>query len=59
MERFVNKTYKENSGGRPVEKYIDTEISEKISEEILFGKLVNGGKIIVDTKDDNINLVYN
>ena len=42
---IVQESLKENSGGRPVERIVDSQISEKVSEEILFGKLINGGKV--------------
>ena len=57
---IVNKSFKENAGGRPVERIINSEITEKLSEEILFGKLENGGnvKVTLNKKDDNISLIY-
>ena len=57
---FINKSSLENAGGRPVERIINTEISEKIADEILFGTLSeNGGKVNVDEKDDKIVLNFN
>lgn len=57
---IVDKSFKENAGGRPVERIINSEITEKLSEEILFGKLENGGnvQVIFNEKEDNISLIY-
>ena len=52
----VKEAMKENSGGRPVERIVDSQISEKISEEILFGKLVNGGDVTADLNKDKTGL---
>lgn len=54
---IVQESLKENSGGRPVERIVDSQISEKISEEILFGKLVNGGKVSADLDKEKNELV--
>jgi len=35
-------------GARPLKKYIQANITNKLSEEILFGKLKNGGHVKVD-----------
>lgn len=55
-EYFVNKAMKENAGGRPVERIINSEVTEKISDEILFGKLSDekGGKVSVGMNNDKI-----
>lgn len=57
---IVDKSLEERAGGRPVERIINTEITEKISEEVLFGKLENGGnvKVSINEKDNQIALIY-
>jgi ATP-dependent Clp protease ATP-binding subunit ClpA len=56
---FIDKSSAEKSGGRPVERFINSEISEKIADEILFGKLSDkGGKVTVNCNNDQIELVY-
>ncbi|MBN2467817.1 MAG: ATP-dependent Clp protease ATP-binding subunit ClpA [Deltaproteobacteria bacterium] len=35
-------------GARPLARFIQTEIKDLLAEEILFGKLVKGGKVAVD-----------
>ncbi len=41
-------------GARPLGRLIQTRIKDKLSDEILFGKLVKGGVVFVDLKDDEI-----
>lgn len=56
---IVSESLKENCGGRPVERIVDTEISEKVSEEVLFGELENGGKVIAELNKSKNGLVLN
>jgi len=35
-------------GARPMSRLIQVEIKDKLSDELLFGKLVNGGRVLVD-----------
>ncbi|MYF95716.1 MAG: hypothetical protein F4210_09445, partial [Holophagales bacterium] len=39
-------------GARPMRRLIDEKIKRKLADEILFGKLADGGKIVVDAKED-------
>ncbi len=55
---FVEKAKEENAGGRPVERLIDFEVSEKLADEVLFGKLENGGNAIVTCNNDKIEINY-
>ena len=56
---IVNKSAIENAGGRPVERIINSEISEKIADEILFGSLSeNGGKVFIELKEDKIDMRF-
>lgn len=56
---IVDKAVAEKAGGRPVERIVSTEITERIADEILFGELAdNGGTINVDEKNDAITLEF-
>ena len=44
--------YEPDFGARPMRRLIDEKIKRKLADEILFGKLADGGKIIVDAKED-------
>ena len=50
IEWFANKGYDPKMGARPLERIIKKEIQEKLANEILFGKLIKGGKVKVATK---------
>jgi ATP-dependent Clp protease ATP-binding subunit ClpA len=43
-------------GARPMARLIQQKIREPLAEEILFGKLQNGGRAVVDLKHDEIVL---
>ena len=45
-------------GARPMDRLIQTEIKRSLAEEILFGKLQNGGKVDIDEGDDKLTFTY-
>lgn len=45
-------------GARPMDRLIQTEIKRSLAEEILFGKLQNGGKVDIDESDDKLTFTY-
>ena len=51
---FVEKAAEEHAGGRPVERLINSEVAEKLADEVLFGTLCDGGKAVVDMVKDAI-----
>lgn len=50
--------YDKNLGARPLAGVIEKEISDVLSDEILFGELTNGGKVIIDAKSDTLSFKY-
>ena len=44
---IAEKTYSSEMGARPLKRYIKDNITDKLSDEILFGKLKNGGEVEV------------
>jgi ATP-dependent Clp protease ATP-binding subunit ClpA len=59
MEYLSEKCFGINSNGagaRMLERVIDNEIKQKIADELLFGKLTNGGEVIVALEGQNLNL---
>jgi ATP-dependent Clp protease ATP-binding subunit ClpA len=44
-------------GARPMARLIQQKVKEPLAEELLFGKLQNGGQAVVDATDDNIVLL--
>ena len=45
-------------GARPLDRLIQTEIKDILSDEILFGCLENGGKVFIDLEDDKMIFDY-
>jgi ATP-dependent Clp protease ATP-binding subunit ClpA len=41
-------------GARPMARVIQDRIKRPLADELLFGKLVNGGRVTVDVKDDQL-----
>jgi ATP-dependent Clp protease ATP-binding subunit ClpA len=46
--------YDPKMGARPMARLIQDEIKKPLAEELLFGKLVNGGVVKVDVADDKL-----
>ncbi len=55
-EFIAKEALKQQMGARPIKRYIQDHISNKLSDAILFGELVNGGKVEVDIEDNAIKL---
>ncbi len=45
-------------GARPMARLIQTEIKRALADEILFGKLQNGGRVEVDAVDEQLTFAY-
>ncbi len=43
--------YEPDFGARPMRRLIDEKIKRQLADEILFGKLADGGRILVDARD--------
>jgi ATP-dependent Clp protease ATP-binding subunit ClpA len=43
-------------GARPMARLIQSEIAKPLADEVLFGKLKNGGRVVVDAKADKLTL---
>jgi ATP-dependent Clp protease ATP-binding subunit ClpA len=46
------------SGARNIERIISDKIKKKIADEILFGKLNKGGKVIIDSAHNNLTFDF-
>ncbi len=55
---LAKKGYSEEYGARPLARVIQKEIKDQLSDEILFGALVKGGKVTVDCKKDKLVQSY-
>lgn len=56
VEWFATNGFDKKMGARPLERIIRDNIQEKLADEILFGKLVNGGTVKVCLKKGAIDL---
>ena len=51
---IADESYTQEMGARPLKRYIQNNITDKLSDEILFGKLQNGGLVTVTLKEELI-----
>ena len=49
--------YDVKMGARPMSRLIEQEIRKPLADELLFGKLINGGDVCIDVKKDKICFV--
>lgn len=52
---IVDKGYDRSMGARPMHRAIERHVKKPIIDEILFGKLVNGGLVVVDVLNDKLS----
>lgn len=57
-EWLAEKGFDSAMGARPMERVIQENIKKKLADEVLFGKLVNGGKLHVVVKGDSLDLKF-
>ncbi|TGK56854.1 ATP-dependent Clp protease ATP-binding subunit ClpA [Leptospira wolffii] len=55
---IARKSYDPLFGARPVQRWIDSNISKKLSEEILFGTLKNGGTVGLEIREEELHLEF-
>ena len=53
---FAKNGYDAKMGARPMARLIEKEIRKPLADELLFGKLINGGTVKVGIKKDKITL---
>jgi len=56
LDHLVDKGFDPKMGARPLQRVIDKDIKRPLSKEILFGRLRNGGNVLIDYKDNEILL---
>jgi ATP-dependent Clp protease ATP-binding subunit ClpA len=57
-EWLAKKGHDPRYGARPLARVIQTEIKDKLSDEILFGKLSKGGHVQVDIHDGELDFTF-
>ncbi|MFA6012187.1 MAG: ATP-dependent Clp protease ATP-binding subunit ClpA [Desulfobacteraceae bacterium] len=50
--------YDSRYGARPLARLIQTEIKDTLSDEILFGKLIKGGRVTIGVKQEKLTFTY-
>jgi ATP-dependent Clp protease ATP-binding subunit ClpA len=54
---LAERGYDSKMGARPLARLIDNEVKSPLSRRVLFGDLVNGGRVTVDIADDKLDFV--
>jgi ATP-dependent Clp protease ATP-binding subunit ClpA len=55
---LAERGYAPQYGARPLARLIQTEVKDKITDEVLFGKLVKGGKVVIGLRNDQLSFRY-
>ena len=50
-EWLAEKGYDTDFGARPLARVIETELRDRLAEDVLFGSLARGGRVVVDAAD--------
>ena len=56
LDHLVDAGFDRKMGARPLQRVIDNEIKRPLSKLMLFGNLRNGGSVIIDYRDNEIQL---
>ena len=52
MDLITEKGYDSNYGARPLKRVIQRNIEDKLSEEILRGRVKENSKVVIDANDN-------
>jgi len=55
---LAQKGYDPKFGARPLVRLIQVQIKDRLTDEILFGKLTKGGKILIGLKNDQLTFQF-
>jgi ATP-dependent Clp protease ATP-binding subunit ClpA len=55
---LVEKGFDERFGARPLGRLIENELARVLADELLFGRLAEGGKVVVDSPVDGLEFSY-
>lgn len=58
MDVIVKEGFDAKMGARPIERYIEKNLSQVLAREVLFGRLEKGGEIKIDAKDGKLDIQY-
>ncbi len=57
-DRLAVEGYDAKFGARPLNRLIEREIKDALADELLFGKLAKGGKVVVDASDEGFTFEF-
>jgi ATP-dependent Clp protease ATP-binding subunit ClpA len=57
-EYLADKGYSDTLGARVMNRVIQDEVKTPLTDEVLFGKLQNGGVVELDAKDGELKIKY-
>jgi len=55
---IAEQGYDKHLGARPIQRLIDNEIAQNLSQEILFGKLLSGGNVKIIVKSGKLDFEF-
>jgi ATP-dependent Clp protease ATP-binding subunit ClpA len=55
-EWLAKRGYDPKMGARPMARIIQDSIKRRLAEELLFGRLMNGGHVLVSVRDDDLQV---
>ena len=55
---LAEKGYDPVYGARPLARVVQSEVRDPLTDEILFGKLENGGTVVIRVRDGNLAFEY-
>jgi len=55
---FASNGFDQNMGARPMGRLIQEKLKKPLAEELLFGCLTSGGRVIVGVDDDQLRLTF-
>ncbi|MBP9838150.1 MAG: ATP-dependent Clp protease ATP-binding subunit ClpA [Proteobacteria bacterium] len=55
---IAEKGYNQQYGARAVYRYIQKNIKDKLADEVLFGKLANGGEAKIELKEEQLHFSF-
>jgi ATP-dependent Clp protease ATP-binding subunit ClpA len=58
IQWLYKKGFQAGYGARPFARVVDEQIKKPMVDEVLFGKLVRGGKVVIEVKKDQLDFHY-
>ena len=55
---LAERGYEPRFGARPLARLIESEIARTLADEVLFGRLIKGGRVTVDVEGDRLSFAY-